>query len=160
MTRLERMRDRLKGLEERRSRLLRSGRYPQSRELDSEIKRLEAEIRKSEEYELLGKPGPLRELLTKEEINEMGIIPLMIECHLVADFLTEIAYEVVDICKAHGLSDISLMPKLRELIKNSELFASFLTKLSPELCDLLVRNETFNAGLHKRYLKYIGERIK
>lgn len=90
----------------------------------------------------------------------MGIIPLIIECHLAADFLTEVSYMVVDICKKHGLSDISLMPDLKEIIKKTDKFASFLTGVSPELTDLLVRNETFNASLHKKYVKYIEQRLK
>lgn len=128
--------------------------------LNEDIKEVERAIKEAEEYEESCKPKPIRELLTKEEIEEMGIIPLMIECHLAADFLTEVAYMVVDTCKEHGLENISFIPDLRDLIKKSDMFASFLTKVSPELCDLLVRNETFNASLHKKYLKYIEQRLK
>lgn len=84
----------------------------------------------------------------------------MIECHLVADFLSEVSYMVVDICKEHGLYDVSFMPELKEILKRTDKFASFLTTLSPGLSDLLVRNETFNASLHKKYLKYIEQRLK
>ena len=69
--------------------------------------------------------------MTKKQLNEMGIIPLMIECHLSADFLTEVAYVVVDICKEHGFSDVVLRPDLNDIIKKTEKFASFLTGVSP-----------------------------
>lgn len=139
---------------------MRSGHYVQSIALNDEIKEAERLMKEAEDYEKASKPKPIRELLTKEEIDEMGIIPLMIECHLAADFLTEVAYMVLDTCKEHGLENISFMPDLRELIKKSDMFASFLTKVSPELCDILVRNNTFNDALHKRYLKYIERRLK
>lgn len=99
-------------------------------------------------------------VLAKQELHEMGIIPLMIECHLAADFLTGVAYSVVDICKKHGFSDVVLMPDLQDIIKKTEKFASFLTKVSPELCKLITNNETLNNSIHKKYLKYIEQRLK
>ncbi len=160
MTRLERYRDRLSQLEERRSELLRAGKYCESSALHEDIKEVERLIKEVEEYEESLKPRPIRELVSEQQFQEMGIIPLMIECHLVADFLVEVAYMVVDRCKAYGFVDVSLMPDLMDIIKRLEKFASFVTTLSPELCNLIVRNETLNASLHKKYLKYIAQRLK
>lgn len=160
MTRYERYREQLAKLEEKRSSLMRSGRFVDSFALNEDIKEVERAIAQAEEYERLKSPQPIKEVLSEEELHEMGIIPLIIECHLVADFLTEVSYMVVDICKNHGLSDISLMPDLKEIIKKTDKFASFLTGVSPELSDLLVRNETFNTSLHKKYVKYIEQRLK
>ena len=160
MTRLERYRRQLAELEARRGRLLRSGNFVKASALSQDILEIERLIGEAEEYEESMKPRPIRELVTKEKLDEMGIIPLMIECHLVADFLTEISYEIVDICRKEGFEDVRLMPELKELIKRSEVFASFLTSLSPELMNLVVNNETFNASLHKKYVKYIEQRIK
>lgn len=160
MTRLERYREQLAKLEEKRNRLLKAGRYLQANDLNEMIKEAEELIRQAEEYENQTRSRPIRDLMSKKELNEMGIIPLMIECHLAADFLTEIAYMIVDICKEHGFSDVVLMPDLRELLKNSEKFASFLATLGPDLADLITRNETFNASLHKKYVKYIEQRLK
>lgn len=160
MTRLERYREKLRELENKRSELMRSGHYVQSIALDDDIKEVERLIKEAEDYEETCRPRPLKELVSREKLREMGIIPLMIEAHLAADFLTEVAYMVVEVCKKNGFKDVSLMPDLRELIKKSDMFASFLTKVSPELCDLLVRNETFNASLHKKYVKYIEQRLK
>lgn len=150
----------MRQFEDRRNELMRSGKYLQSNALNGDIKELERLISEAEEYEERCKPKPIKDMVSKQKLDEMGIIPLMIICHLAADFLTQEAYEVVDICKAHGFSDVVLAPDLRDLLKASEKFAGFLTKVSPQLCDLLVRNETFNASLHKKYLKYIEQRLK
>ena len=139
---------------------MRTGRYFDSVRLNQDIIEIEKCIRKAEEYEESCRPKPLKEILSEEELHEMGIIPLMIECHLAADFLTGIAYEIVDVCKKHGLTDVSFMPELKDLIKKSDIFASFLTKISPELRNLLLRNETLNASLHKKYIRYIEQRLK
>lgn len=139
---------------------MRSGRIVESFALNDDIAKIQKLIADAEAYEESCKPRPISQLISKEELREMGIIPLMIECHLVADFLTEVSYMVVDVCKAHGLSDVSFMPELKEILKRTDKFASFLTNLSPDLSDLLVRNETFNASLHKKYLKYIEQRLK
>lgn len=159
MTRLERYREKLRQLEEKRNELMRSGQYIKSMVLNEDIKEVERAIKEAEEYEERSKPKPIKEMVSKHELDEMGIIPLMIICHLAADFLTQEAYEVVDRCKAYGFDDVVFSPDLRDLLKASEKFAGFLTKVSPELRDLLLRNETFNSSLHKRYVKYIEQRM-
>lgn len=160
MTRLERYREQLAKLEEKRSTLLRSGRFIEANNLNNDLREIEMLIKQAEEYEEATKPKPLKDIVTKKQLNEMGIIPLMIECHLAADFLTGVAYSVVDICKKHGFSDVVLMPDLQDIIKKTEKFASFLTKVSPELCKLVTENDTFNESVHKKYLKYIEQRLK
>lgn len=158
MTRLERFRERLAKLEEKRCGLLRSGRYTEAVCLTEDIKKVEEMIREAEDYEEATKPKPAKELLNEEEISR--IVPLMIECHLVADFLTETAYMIVDQLKEFGISGVRFMPELTELLEKSEKFAGAMAKMNTELCDLIVNNETFNASLHKKYLKYIGQRLK
>lgn len=160
MTRLERYREKLRMFEKKRNEFMRSGQYIKSMALNEDIKEMERAIKEAEEYEERCKPKPIKDMVSKQELDEMGIIPLMIICHLAADFLTLEAYEVVDRCKAHGFDDVVLAPDLRDLLKASDKFASFLTKVSPQLCDLLVRNDTFNMSLHKKYLKYIEQRLK
>lgn len=160
MTRLERYKHKLEEFEAKRNRLMRSGKFPEAEALNEDIKVMEGLIREAEAYEESRKPRPIREIVSEEELHEMGIIPLMIECHLVADFLVEVSYMIVERCKAHGLADVSLMPDLMDIIKRTEKFASFIATLSPELRDLIVNNETFNASLHKKYQKYIDQRLK
>lgn len=55
---------------------------------------------------------------------------------------------------------VKFLPEVTELLKNSEKFAGAMAKMNPELCNLVVNNETFNASLHKKYLKYIEQRLK
>lgn len=129
-------------------------------ELNAEIREVELLMKQAEEFEEARRPRPIKELVTKQELHEMGIIPLMIECHLAADFLTGLSYMIVDICKGHGFTDVRLMPEIRELLEKSEKFANALAEMSPELRDLIVNNETLNDALHKKCLGYIKQRLK
>ena len=156
-TRLQRYEEQLKELESRRALLFRSGDYIRSINLQKDIDKIKAMI---EEIRPYYEPKPLSEVVSKKELDEMGIIPLMIECHLIADFLTEVSYMVVDICKAHGWEKLSFTEDLNVVLKNANKFASFLTGVSPELCELLTRNETFNKSLHKKFLSHIDTRLK
>lgn len=159
MTRRERYKKQLNELEGRRGRLLRAGRYLEAQDLHADIHRIERMIEEADAYEEACRPRPIREIVSREELQEMGIIPLMIETHLAADFLTAIAYEVVDRCEAHGLRDVTLMPELEKLIRQSEKFASFLTSLGPELRELMLRNENLNESIHGKYKRYIEQRL-
>lgn len=157
MTKIERYREQIKELEKRRSNLLRSGRYMESMELNKKIIEIKEMIDELEE-EIT--PRPLSESVSPQELKEMNIVPLMIEAHLVADFLTEVCYMVKDTVKKHGFDAVHFVPELNELIKKSDSFASFLLKMSPDLQKLLLKNETFNASLHKKYLNHIDQRLK
>lgn len=79
MTRLERYREQLAKLEAKRNMLMRSGRYVDSVRLNQDIIEIEKCIREAEEYEESCRSKPLKEILSEEELHEMGIIPLMIE---------------------------------------------------------------------------------
>lgn len=156
MTRLQRYEEKVKELEAKRSKLMREGKILQSMNLHKDIEDIKKQI---EELRPYYEPRPLSESVTPQELKEMNIVPLMIECHLIADFLTEVCYMVVDTVKANGFDNISFVPELKEIIAKTDKFASFLTRMSPELQDLLLRNETFNASLHKKYLKHIDQRL-
>lgn len=160
MTRYERYRQQLAALEEKKGKILRMGRVADAFALDTDIKNVKKMIEEAEAYEKYCKPRQIKEIASDEELHEMGIIPLMIECHLVADFLVEVSYMIVDICKEHGFQNLRFMPELQDIIKKANTFASFLTGMNPELKNLLLRNETFNASLHKKYLKYIEQRLQ
>lgn len=160
MTKLERYKEKLAQLEAKRNNMMRNGKFAQSIELNANIEEVRKLIKEAEDYEESLKPRPICEICSRKEIEEMGIIPLMVECHLVADFLVEAAWRVRERCEEYGLHDVRWTDDLNEIIKKTEKFASFLTQISPELCDLVVNNETFNASLHKKYLKYIEQRLK
>lgn len=154
------MKDTENGLQslKKRGGLLRSGRYVDAANLSADIKKVEDLIKEAEAYEEATKSRPIKEIMTNEEIVQ--VVPLMIECHLIADFLTETTYMIVDKLKEFGITDVTFMPEVTELLKKSEKFAGAMAKMNPELCDLIVNNETFNASLHKKYLKYIEQRLK
>lgn len=156
MTRLERYEQQLKDLEKRKNEFIKAGNFIKSIALQKDINEIKALIEEARKYY---EPRPMSELITPQELKEMNIVPLMIECHLIADFLTEVCYMVVDTVKAHGFDNISFVPELKEIIAKTDKFASFLTRMSPDLQDLLLRNETFNASLHKKYLKHIDQRL-
>lgn len=157
MTKIERYEEQVKELEARRSQLLRNNQFIKSMQLNEKIKEIKSMI---DELKEATTPRPLSETVTKEELKEMNIIPLMLTCHLAADFLTQVCYEIIDICEAHGLSNVNFVPELKEILKKTDSFASFLIRMSPDIQNLLLRNETFNAALLKRYLNYIETRMK
>lgn len=159
MTRLERYKEKLEELKAKRSMFIKTGNLVKACSMNESIQEVEKSIKEAEEYEESCKAKAIRELVSDEELHQMGIIPLMIECHLIADLLVDASYMIVDICKKYGFQDVSLMPDLKDLIKRADCFASFLTTLSPELCDILVRNDTLNTSLHKKYQKYIAQRL-
>lgn len=157
MTKIDRYREQVKELEVKRSQLLRNNRFIESMNLNVKIMEIKSMI---DELEKATMPRSLSEMVTSEELKDMNIIPLMITCHLAADFLTQVCYEIVDICEAHGFSNVNFVPELKDILKKTDSFASFLTRLTPDLQDLLLRNETFNASLLKKYLNYIETRMK
>lgn len=160
MTKLERYKEQLRRLEEKRGRLLRSGNLVKAASLHIEIENVQKLIKQVEDYEEWCKPKPVRDLFSDEELQEMNIIPLMIECHLIADLLTAITYEIVDKLRNHGFESVYFSKDLEDVIKKSEFFAGFLTSLTPELRDLLLQNDTLNEALHKKIVNYMNQRLK
>ena len=156
MKRLDRYKAQLDELRRHRGDMLRTGNLVKAMNLGKEIQEVERLIAEAEEYE----PKPISESLTREEVDEMGIIPRMIECHLILDLLVDAAYDIKDRCEAKGLTGVKFVPELDEILQKAECFASFLTKVSPELCDMLVRNDTLNASQHKKFQNYIAQRLK
>lgn len=155
MTRLERYRQQLAELEGRRSQLMRQGRYMQMYKLNSDIEEIKALIAEAEQYEA----KPIKELLGMDKINESGIIPALIECHLVADYLTACTYTVNDIIKKLGFQPVSVIPELKEIISKSSSFASQLCDKSEILSNMLTDNDTLLEALHKKTMSYIFQRI-
>lgn len=160
MTRLERHQAKLEQFQRRYQDLLNTGQYIKAQLLGKDIRELEKAIQEARAYEEAMRPRPISELFTPQQLQQMGIIPLIVECHLVADFLCEVTYMIIDTCKEYGIDGISIFPDLKAILKNSEAFASRLATVSADLEDLITRNETFNASLHRKYLRYIEQRLK
>ncbi len=155
MTRLERYRLRLEELEAKRNQFMRQGKYMQMQKLDAELTEVRKLIEEAEKYS----PKPIRELVSMDKIQQSGLIPALIECHLAADYLNDCCYTVNDIIKGMGFSPASIIPDLKEIISKSNVFASLLCDRSEQLGDLLVRNDTLIAALHKKTLGHISQRL-
>lgn len=115
-------------------------------------------IKEVEEYEESIKPKPIKELIPMDKIHESGIIPMIMECHLAADYLTACAYQLSDTIKEMGFNPVSIIPDIEEIIKKSDAFASILCGKNQCLSDLLTGNQTLIDALHKKTVSYITQR--
>ncbi len=156
MTRLDRYKAKLATLEARRAQLMRQGKYPQMQQLDADLQEVRTLIADAEEYEA----KPIRELLTEDEIHQSGLIPLLLECHLAADFLTDCTTILMERIKALGFRAVTLVPDMKEIIRKSDAFASILCTKGELLSDLLTDNETLLSAMHKKTLSYIEQRMQ
>lgn len=154
--RLERFKDRLKQLEARRNALMRSGKYMQSIQLNSDIEDIRKMIAKEEEYY---KPKSLKTLVTDKD-KRKEVVHLIIESHLAADYLTATAYALKDWLDDNGLIPYSVVPELEDIIKKSEAFASSICRINPKLSEMMVSNDTLIDALHKKTMSYITRNLK
>lgn len=154
-TKIDRYKDKLEKLEQRRNALMRSGKYMQSMQLNSEIEEVRRMIESEERYY---KPKTLKELITDEQ-KRKDVVHLIVECHLAADYLTATAYALKDWLDDAGLVPYSVVPEIDEIIKKSESFASSICKVNPVLSELMVRNETLIESLHKKTSTYIVRKM-
>ena len=158
MRKIERYRKKLAELEARRGSLIRSGNFVMAAALNNDIKKVESIVKELEKYEELTKPKPIKELISMDEIHKSGIIPMIMECHLAADYLTACAYQLKDTIKEMGFNPVSLILDIEEIIKKSDTFASILCQKNQCLSDLLTDNDTLLQALHKKTLGYIMQR--
>ena len=79
MTRKDRYKQKLEQLYEKRSNLMRTGRYIESDQLNRDIDRIKQMIDEADAYEESCKPKPVIDIVGEEELHKSGIIPLMIE---------------------------------------------------------------------------------
>ena len=154
MKKIERYRQKLAELESRRNRLMRQGKYMQMQKLDVDIQSIRKMVDEAEKYEA----RPIRELLSMDEIHESGIIPIIMECHLAADYLTDCAYRLSDTIKKMGFNPVSLVPDMEEIISRSSAFAAILCQKDALLSDMLTNNETLIDALRKKTMHYIRQR--
>lgn len=154
MTKLERLKEKLLGLERRRIQYMRAGKLDLAAKLDRELNDVREGIAEAERY----MPAPMQELFAKDGIDTNDIVNKLIECHLAADFLTAAMYSAYDHIKSLGYNPVSLFPEMKEIIKKSEDFASFLCTRSPEYAELVCNNETLVEAIHKKIQTYIQRR--
>lgn len=122
MKRIDRYREKLVELENKHNQLARAGKYMKLPEMRLKIEEVRKQVEEMERYEA----KPVRELLSGEEITESGLVPMIMECHLAADFLTDCTMNLKDKIKEMGLVPASLIPELDEIIKKADAFASMM----------------------------------
>lgn len=156
MTRLERYKEKLKEFEHKRNNFMRQGRYDLMRRLDNDIADLRREIEEAERYEA----KPIKQLMSSEEIEKHNLIPMLIEAHLAADFLTDCCYNIKDTLSKMGYNATTIVPELMEIKKRADSFACKLIGKNDKLNDLLALDDTLVAALHKKIFSYMKQRME
>lgn len=156
MTRLERYKQKLEEIKAKRNRLLRSYNLVKASALNAEIEEIEKLIGEAEQYEA----KPIRELLTREQIQESGFVAALIECHIAADFLAYCTYNVEDILKRFGMHAVTMLPDLKEIRKRCDDFAARMYGMNEDLDNLITDDETLMEAMHKKACSYITQRLK
>lgn len=156
MTRLERYKEKLNEFEHKRNNFMRQGRYDLMRRLDNDIADLRKEIEEAERYEA----KPIKQLLSSEEIEKHNLIPMLIEAHLAADFLTDCCYNIKDTLSKMGYNATTIVPELMEIKKRADSFACKLIGKNDKLNDLLALDDTLIAALHKKIFSYMKQRME
>lgn len=162
MTRKERLTKEIGKLRDKEAAAVRTGMFTRAFDLSRRIAEMQKEIdaADAEAARVAASKGkPLTEILTREELREMRLIPRMIECHLICDLLADATYQVLDVCREKGLEVTSFAPELREINRRAQVFANRMSGMSDKLCDLMVRNETLLKTLHGKIQKYIEQRL-
>ncbi len=153
MTRLERYKEQLTKLEHKRGEFMRRGKYMEMQRLAADIDEVKRLISEAE-------PKPVTELFSPEQLRESGLVPAIVEVHLAADYLAACCYTVEDIVKKLGGVPVSVIPELKEIIKKSNAFCSFLYEKDEDLRNLITDDETLMNALHKKSLSYMNQRLR
>lgn len=156
MTRRQRFEQKLADLEKIRLKLRQQGRFLEVQEYDKKIADMERNIEICKDYEAKA----VREILSDKEIEESCLVPLLLEAHLMSDVLAEVCYNIVDIFKKRGLTALTLVPEIQEILKRSSIFASILCTKNEQLNSLLIDNEKLLHDVHLICQRYIKERME
>lgn len=156
MANLNKFRRQVAELERRHALLLKQGRIVQALALRRDIDNVQKMIDAEEEAR---KPKPIQDLIPKDKLAESGLVELMIECHLIADFLNAVVYEIIDKVDEFGYSVHNVAPELREIADKTQKFASYMCTKDENLSDMMTDNETLINALHKKTLSYIQQRF-
>lgn len=146
--------DKIEQLRQRRSNLLRNGRYAQANALNDDIRNIERMIA---DYEEQTRPRPLSQVLTPQQIKESDIINWIKETHLAADYLADCAFMLRETFRSLHIEVDQLTAPLNALIKQSESFAALMA-CTNDLTDMLVEDETLVQALRKKVRSYIKQR--
>lgn len=156
MTRLDRYKQKLTEMEEKQRKLYNAGRLAEFHRMESQLQEIRRLIKEAEDYYA---PKPIKELLTQEQIEQLEVIPLTLECFLAADYLTDCACTLSERLSDAGLEIRSIVPELEEIRKRAETFASILCTYDETVSSLLLNNDTLVSALHKKTRSYIAQRF-
>lgn len=151
---LKRINERIESLRAKEKMYLNHGDYIKAFELRGQIKQA---IKMTEEIEQACGKKPLCELLNRDEL--VKLTPMLLEAHLICDLLCECCYDITDYCKELQLGEFFLLDSLLDIRKRTSEFAGHLTQMTPRVSKLVTDNETLNAALRKKIMKYIEQRI-
>lgn len=156
MTRIERYKDEIRKIEAKQRECVRRCDLLGLQKLNEDLAEAKQKLADAEEYAA----KPLTEFLSREEIQKSNIIPILLECHMAADFLNDCAFLLSKSIEKLGLQPVSILPDLKEILKKSNMFASILCTKGEDLSAILTDNDTLIAALHKKTLSYVEQRMK
>lgn len=156
MTRKDRIAARIEESQRDEVRAMRRGDILGASKCRKRTEELRIKLALAEEYEA----KPVREFLSREEANRLGIPALVLECHLAADFLTDCASRLKESVDKAGLVPVNLIPEIADIRRRSERFASMICAYNEDLMSLMVDNEELIAKLHADTLAYLSKKSR
>lgn len=141
---------------EKRQAAMREAQFATMMHLDADIAEIREKIAEEEKYQ----PRPARELLTKEQAIESGLLTFILEAHLAADFVADCAYKIKFTLDKFGLCPVSFIDEIELLRETADKITKNMMDCNDALADLLLDNETLIEALHKKVMSYIMQRSK
>lgn len=157
MTKIEKYKYDIECLEKKYALLIRTGNYVKALSLKSDIANIH---RMLEDYKDSIRPKDINEVLTKEQIQQSGLIPALTEIHLVVDYLISCQYALSDICKKYNIGLVDVQANLKDIIGRSDRMVSDLMARNGWLMDMMTDNDTLNDAIHKKISSFIKQHTK
>lgn len=155
MTRIERYEAQLNELRRKRGTLLKQGNFVKAMKLGEDIKEIERMIDDLKEQT---RPRPLSQIMTPEQLEASGLVELITEAHIAADYMADVYYRLMDTCEEYRIEMDSLADPLKATIKQNNEFVSDLMGKNAWLERLMLGNEVLLNALHKKVLAFIRQR--
>ena len=155
MTRIERYESQLDELRRRRGLLLQHGQLVKAMRLGEELKAIESMIDDMKEQT---RPRPLAEIMTPQQLDQSGIVELITEAHIAADYMADVYYRLMDTCNDFRVAMDSVTEPLKQAIALNNEFVSDLMGKNAWLESVLLGNEILLAALHKKVASFISQR--
>ena len=155
MTRIERYEAQLDELRRKRGTLLKQGNFVKAMKLGEDIKEIERMIDDLKEQT---RPRPLSQIMTPEQLEASGIVELITEAHIAADYMAYVYYRLMDTCNDFRIAMDSVTEPLKQAIALNNEFVSDLMGKNAWLESVLLGNEILLAALHKKVASFISQR--